>query len=137
MIFAERNTYGFQQQLQARGYSGFLLKNVLEKDPKKMSKDDYGFPNTSPGMREALLDMLASYIVDIFGKDADGNYGWMHFDQLIRQLIDFDVNKWTKYDLVVALGLSVAAMRSPKIQMHQGYTAQDWFPVYKKRPKDR
>lgn len=130
MTLPERQNYGLTQTIVDRHYSGYLMKNVLEKDAKKRAKDDFGWPNNSPEQREALISLIQSYIVDYIGyNQMKDDYGEFYHDELLNQLLDFDVNKWGKYDLVVAFGLALAAMRGKPAQQVVEWSSKDWFGV--------
>lgn len=124
----ERQTYGLIQAIQARGYQGFILKNPLEKDPRQLAKQDYGFPTTGKESREQMISMVASFIMDTFGYfEEEERFGYMYYRAINDQLMQFDMLKWTKYDLVVALGLAVVAMRGKRDVPIPKFTAEDWF----------
>jgi hypothetical protein len=125
---AERQTYGLIQAVQARGYQGFMLKNPLEKDPRKLAQQDYGYPTTGKESREQMISMVASFIMDNFGYfEEEERYGYLYYQEINKQLMEFDMLKWTKYDLVVALGLAVVAMRGQREIKAARFSAADWF----------
>jgi len=127
-ILPERNTHGFIDHIKSRGYEGFLLKDPLEKDMKKLIGADYGFPNTDPDKREALMTITGSWMKDRLGKQEDGMYGILPFLKLIEECMSFESDKWTKYDLVVALMLAVTAMRATRVISSQPGNIADWIP---------
>ena len=131
-ILVERNTGGFRQYFDERGYKGFLLKDPTEKDRRKAANSDPGWPNNSPHKREAMINMGASFIMDNTGEDLDsGHYGFFYFEELIEQLIKFDYTKWTKFDTVVAFCLAVIAARTKKDTVIHKYELSDWFRIKK------
>jgi hypothetical protein len=131
-VLVERNTGGFRQYFDARGYKGFLLKDPTEKDPRKAAKADPGWPNNSPAKREAMINMGASYIMDNFGENEEtGEFGFVYFDELLDQLLKFTFTKWTAYDIVVAFCLAVIASRTKKTTPEKKYAIKDWFRVKK------
>jgi hypothetical protein len=130
----ERQTYGAIQAISGRGYRGFLMKNPLQTDMSKLAKEDLGFPNTNGDIREAFLSMLQSYIKDRCGYDQlTDKHGDFYHLPTVEQLMAFDVMKWTKYDLVVALGLAVVAMRAQRKVIEINYTVNDWFSNVQKK----
>lgn len=135
-VLAERNTYGLIQAFESRGYKGFLLHNIFENDARKLAKQDLGVPNNSKDIREKLIDMSASYIMDNIGfNETKQSYGFCPYKEMIEQWINFNILEWGKYDLVVAAALAIAAMRMPKKTVESTYTATDWFPQYKEKKK--
>lgn len=128
-LLVERNTGGFRQYFDERGYKSFLMKNPLETDPRKMAKEDAGFPNNSPDNRERLINMAAAYIMDNIGVNEEtGEYGFCPFEGLIEQLMAFDPLHWGRYDAVVAFGLAVIAARARrKTPTFQQKDVKKWF----------
>lgn len=127
-ILPERNTYGFIEHVKMRGYEGYLMKDPLETDPRKLMNSDYGFPNSDPNKREALMTITGSWITDRMGVQEDGGYGVCPFNDLLDQLILFDVKKWTKFDLAVATFLAILGIRAPKRPQPKAYGLSDWVP---------
>ena len=137
-ILAERNTYGLIQAFEARGYKGFLLHNIFEKDPRKLAKQDLGVPNNSKDIRDSLVSMTASYIMDNIGfNENTQSYGFCPHEEMIEQWINFNILDWGKYDLVVAAALAIAAMRMPKVEVKSNYTTEDWFPQFKEKARQQ
>lgn len=127
-ILPERNTYGFIDHFRKRGYEGYLMKDPLEKDPKKLLASDYGFPNNDNEKREALMTITGSYMKDMLGEREDGGYGICPFNDLLDQCINFEVGDWKKYDLVVAFMLAVTAMRAVReVNNDMGFSPSDWI----------
>ena len=125
---AERNTFGLIQAIQARGYQGFMLKNPLEKDPRKLATQDFGISTTPIENREQIVSMVGSFIMDNIGYfEEEERYGYLYYHEINKQLMEFNVLKWTKYDLVVALGLAIVAMRGQREIKAARFTAADWF----------
>lgn len=132
----ERQTFGLIQAIQGRNYAGFLLKNPLQTDMNKYVKEEVGFPNSSVDSREAFISMTQSYVKDRLGfNPATESHGDFFHRPTVEQLMAFDVTKWTKYDLVVALGLAVIAMRSEKRKEVSGFNINDWFGKIKNNQK--
>jgi hypothetical protein len=124
----ERQTYGLMQVIKLRGYMGFILKNPLEKDPRKLAQQDHGLPTTGKDTREQMISMVQSFIMDNFGYfEHEERFGYMYYHELNKQLMSFDMLKWTKFDLVVALGLAIVAMFGRQDTELPRFTAQDWF----------
>jgi hypothetical protein len=125
---AERQTFGLIQAIGGRNYRGFLLKNPLQTDPQKYAKEEVGFPNSSSDTREAFISMLQSYIKDRMGFNTmTEKHGDFYHLPTVQQLMEFDVTAWTKFDLVVALGLAVIAMRGERPKVLHTYNANDWL----------
>jgi hypothetical protein len=127
-IMVERNIHGFIDHIKQRGYEGYLMKDPLEKDPKKLIGADYGFPNKDQDKREALMSITSSFMRDRLGKMDDGGYGICPFNTLLDQCIEFEAQSWTKYDLVVAFMLAVTAMRVTRVVERQEGNINQWVP---------
>lgn len=127
-IMAERNTHGFIDHIIKRGYEGYLMKDPLEKDPKKLINSDYGFPNNDNDKRESLMSITGSYMLDNLGQQEDGGYGICPFNILLDQCIEFEALDWQKYDLVVAYMLAITAMRTTRKIEHTRTNPSQWIP---------
>ncbi len=129
----ERQTYGLIQVLKLRGYMGYILKNPLETDPRKLAQQDYGLPTTGKEVREQMMSMIQAFVMDNFGYfQEEERYGYMYFQELNDQLMKFEPLKWTKYDLVVALGLAIVAMHKRQEVNIPRFSPSDWFGLGKK-----
>lgn len=109
------------------GYDGYSIVNPLETKQKVIRDNKKGYPTTSVENVESLISYVTSYILDNIGKKPDGEMGFCPFNQLIEQLLDFNPSKRTPFDLVIALGLAVIAMRAKPKKQESPWTALDWF----------
>lgn len=126
-ILPERNTHGFIDHIKKRGYEGYLMKDPLEKDPKKLMTSEYGFPNNDNDKRESLMTITGSYFRDRLGQNSDGGYGICPFNVLLDQCINFESKDWQKYDLVVAYMLAVTAMRAVRSIKKTSMGPENWI----------
>ena len=115
----ENNKIGAINYFKMRGMQGYLARRpeVTMTEHSKNQKE-YGIPMSGLASRETMIEFLANYIQNWVGVlnrentgiDADvmsNNY----FLTQLEQFRDFDITKWTKYDCVVASGLTILASR--------------------------
>lgn len=109
------------------GYDGYAIVNPLEKNQKVIRENKKGYPTTSVENVENLISFVTTFISDNLGKREDGTMGFCPFNQLVQQLLDFNPVKRTPFDLVVALGLAVIAMRVTPKKKKTEWTGADWL----------
>lgn len=113
---------------QDKGFYGYCEYNPLETDLRKLNRGLKGYATTSKENVENLISYVASYILDNVGKQEDGTYGHVPFNELIQQCIDFNPEKRGPYDLVMAFGLAVIMMRAEKKSAKVEWDFSDWMP---------
>jgi hypothetical protein len=74
----------------------------------KDKEEDPGLKNTDGQTRHQMVDFMSNYVENYIGVNpTTGEMGWMPFDNTLQDLLDFDVNVWTPYDLSVSAMLAV------------------------------
>lgn len=97
------------------------LQLFFEKDPMNLHRKNAGISTRGDEYRISLINGLMQYITDHVGRvvgfdknmDEIISYGDCPFDDLIKDWLKFDSQKWTKYDLTVASMLALCALRKP------------------------
>jgi hypothetical protein len=111
-----------------KGYDGYVQYNPLETDLRKRGRGLKGYATTSKESVENLISMSASYILDNIGINKEKEHGFCPFNDLIKQWMDFDPEKRTPYDLVMAAGLAIILMKAPSPKKQQLFNPEDWMP---------
>ena len=111
-----------------KGYDGYVQYNPLETDLRKRGRGLKGYATTSKESVENLISMSASYILDNIGINKEKEHGFCPFNDLIKQWMDFDPEKRTPYDLVMAAGLAIILMKAPSPKKQQLFSPGDWMP---------
>lgn len=111
-----------------KGYYGYVEYNPLETDKRKIGKGLKGYATTSKENVENLISMSASYILDVVGKREDGSHGFVPFNALIEQWMNFTPEKRGPFDLVMAGGLAIILARAPRQKTISNFNADDWMP---------
>ena len=110
-ILAENNKPRLLYYLRRRGYRGFSM-NRPDKIWNKLSvaeKEVGGMPNSSEDIKQAHAAAIEMYINDHVGRQEDGTYGTLYFNDLLNDWSKFDINKRTKHDASISSGLAVMA----------------------------
>lgn len=118
-MLIENNKVGCINYFKMRGMQGYLSRRP-EVTMTKHSKGqkEYGIPMSGQVARETMIEYLANYIQNWVGLLNPQNIGMEsrvmsnnYFETMLNQFLNFDVEKWTQYDCVVAAGLCVLASR--------------------------
>jgi hypothetical protein len=127
-ILPENNVYALCDWFRMRGYDGFVMKNPLEKDIKKLANGKKGISTTGKETREDIMAMTQAFIYDYIGLITDRNRYGVAPDVLCQDWLDFNPAKWTEYDSCVSGGLAiVATYANPvKFDYEPEYTGADW-----------
>lgn len=130
---SENNKDLVNEYFRDNGFAGYLMQNPIEKDLAKRKKGQHGINMTSEYNRENLMDSTLAYLVEYcgFSKKRD-SYGFIPFNILLDDLRRFETNNWTKYDLSVAFGIALIAMKERSERKVVKYESSDWFPSLKK-----
>ena len=131
-ILPENNVYALCDHFRQRGYDGFVMKNPLETDPRKMAQPKKGIPFSGQGNasrnREAMMSMTQAFIYDNIGVKSNGEYGWCP-DEVLKDWLAFKPDKWTEYDMSVAVGAAIIATytKSQFNRTLQEHDITDWY----------
>lgn len=108
-ILVEHNKPGLINHFISRGYQNYLMKRP-EFHAGSVSNKEYGIPMSGSITRETLIRCLQTYIYDSLGYiEHLQKYGNCPFNDLLTDLIEFDVEDWTPSDRSVAAGLTLIA----------------------------
>jgi hypothetical protein len=78
-----------------------------------MTNDDYvasleteidaGYANTDEKSRDQLVEYQSSWITNHVGQnEKTGDMGYMPFNNTLKDWLEFDIDKWTPFDLTVS-----------------------------------
>ena len=140
-MLIENNKVGCINYFKMRGMQGYLSKRP-EVTMTKHSKGqkEYGIPMSGSVARETMIEYLANYIQNWVGILNPDNIGMEtnvmsnnYFETMLNQFLNFDIEKWTQYDCVVAAGLTVLASRkkSRSVATDEQLNVQNYFQMYK------
>ena len=112
-MLAETNRPGLVNYFRQRGYSKYLMKRPEVTQTKySQTQKEPGIPMSGDAARNALVDQVVSEVFQNIGYLTEQDeYSKCYFDELLYQLIDFETDNWTPYDLVVSYGLTLLAER--------------------------
>jgi hypothetical protein len=111
-VLPESNIRACNDYFTARGYFNYLIMPPKMSEQKyiesKDKEEDPGLKNTDGQTRHQMVDFMSNYVENYIGVNpTTGEMGWMPFDNTLQDLLDFDVNVWTPYDLSVSAMLAV------------------------------
>ena len=140
-ILIENNKVGCINYFKMRGYQGYLSKRpAVTMTKHSKGQQEYGIPLSGSVARETLIEFLANYLQNWCGALNPENTGINeevmsnnYFETMLQQCINFDIEKWTKYDCVVAAGLCVLASRrkATKKVDDSSLNVSNYFEQYK------
>jgi hypothetical protein len=105
-ILVENIKVGLLNWFEEKGYKNYLMKRPeWTHTPGSKSQKAPGIPTSGETVRDSLISMLESYVVDAVGLE-----GKLYFNRLVKDLLVFDANDWQKYDATVAAGLTRAVI---------------------------
>jgi hypothetical protein len=112
-ILAENNKVGLVNWFIAKGFGHYLMKRPEITNTKYSSQQKTpGIPTTGDSVRESLISVLEWYVYHNVGYFEETNtVGLLYFNRLIKDLLQFEVDKWTKFDATVAAGLTLLASK--------------------------
>lgn len=114
LLLVENNKPGVINYFRQRGYEGYLMTRPAQTHTKfsLANQREVGIPLTGEAARDVLIEHLTAYIYEFIGYHDDSmKIGRCDFRDLLRDWIEFDPSKWTKYDAVVASGLAIIASK--------------------------
>lgn len=134
-LMPERNIKNCNDYFRNRDYHNYLLappSMTQEEFNKNLGKEeDAGIANTGGKTQQQLVEYLASYISNHVGQNPKtGEMGYMPFDNTLRDWLEFDINKWTPYDLTVSSMCAVTGSRS-FVPKKQQLRRLDLFPKFR------
>ena len=114
-ILFESNKPGVKRYFEERGYGAFLIHLPDYKEP--------GIPST-PENKRTLAEQTEEYITNNIDK--------VYFDKLIKQWLDFRLEKTQKYDIAMAAGWTlVADMQKIKThESHEKHEVEGYFETF-------
>ncbi len=139
-LLPERNVKNCNDYFRNRDYHNYLLQapDMTQEDYiKNVGKiQDAGLANTHGKTQQQLIEYLASYISNNVGvNDKTGKMGYMPFDNTLRDWLDFDIDKWTPYDLTISSMVAVVGSRG-FVQPKKKPVAINLFPMYRHTGND-
>lgn len=146
-LLCEQNIYDLFNYFRKRGYYNYLLFDPY-KPAKPMwdMKSKRGMSATHIGNREALMNAGRVLVLESFGliekQGEDGEIerepGFHPFPELIDDLLSFEQDAWTDYDIAVAFMFMAVAMANNVIKNKEEekprFSADDWMPKYSRNP---
>jgi hypothetical protein len=116
-LLPERNIRNCNDYFRNRDYHNYLLappKMTTEQFIKDMNKvEDAGIANTAGQTQQQLIEYLASYISNNVGtNETTGEMGFMPFTNTLKDWLEFDIDKWTPYDLTISAMVAVVGSRA-------------------------
>lgn len=137
-ILVETNKPGIVNYFRTRGYFNYLMRRPEPTHTafSKANQKEPGIPMTGDAARGALIGSLESEVYT--------NVGWIKIEEeqlfakcyisdLCLDLIEFEVDNWTDYDITVATGLSLLAERKfiPVREADESRQIQNFVRGYK------
>ena len=106
-LMPERNIKNCNDYFNNRDMQNYLLKSPA------MTNDDYvasleteidaGYANTDEKSRDQLVEYQSSWITNHVGQnEKTGDMGYMPFNNTLKDWLEFDIDKWTPFDLTVS-----------------------------------
>jgi hypothetical protein len=93
--------------------------------------EDPGLANTSGKTQQQMVEYLASYITNNIGfNEKTGQMGYMPFNNTLKDLLEFDIDAWTKYDLTISAMLSVIGSKAITYLVKPPPKKREFFPRY-------
>lgn len=131
----ERNIRNCNDYFRNREYDHYLMappKMTREEFIKDMNKkEDAGIANTGGQTQQQLVEYLASYISNNVGVNpSTGEMGYMPFNNTLKDWLEFDIDKWTPYDLTVSSMVSIIGSRSVISAKKKKKSVITFFPQY-------
>ena len=128
-ILPENNVYSLIDHMRQRGYDGYVMKNPLEKDARKRAQPKKGISFSGTENRESMMSMTQTFIYDYIGyNQRTEKYGFCP-DEVLDDWTGFEPDKWTRYDMSVAVGAAIIAMYAVPVFKKNEDTMgiSDWY----------
>lgn len=135
-LLPEKNLKSCRDIFVMRGYENYLLlppvfteQDYLEKLISQ-KKEDAGW-STNAKSQEQMLSYLCSYIANKIGVNPNtGKVGYMPFNNTLKDWLEFNVQKWTPYDLTVSSMLAIVGSRGITTIKQKEVVPLDIFPTF-------
>lgn len=134
-LLPERNIKNCNDYFRNRDYHNYLLappRMTKEEFITKIGKvEDAGIANTAGQTQQQLIEYLASYISNNVGVNPNtGEMGYMPFNNTLKDWLEFDIDKWTPYDLTISAMVAIVGSRAVTSIRKQERISLDYFTRY-------
>ena len=141
----ENNKPGLINYMRRTGFLNYVMTTKQRDYTKTNSRTNVeGIAMSGELVRQAAIDKLVTHIYHHVGnisQDAQQKMGipptenlpgFCYFDELLTDWLNFDINKWTDYDLTVASGITLLAVDPVKktIKRQESRSMGEIFPRF-------
>jgi hypothetical protein len=134
-LLIENNKRRIIQYFQERGYVNYVMKrpDFLKPRNSRYVFDDYGVPSNSEDVIDQHAQAIEAYVEDHVGFNTDtAKNGKMYFNRTLAELIRFDINDRTEFDLTIAMGYALlGAQRKVVMQKTESNDNRKFFRKFK------
>ena len=113
-MLVETNKPGLSNHFRTRGYFHYLMRRPEPTHTafSKAHQKEPGIPMTGDAPREALIGALATEVYTNVGwLEKEAMYSKCYINEICLDLIEFEADNWTPYDISVATGLALLGER--------------------------
>jgi len=117
-ILGESNKPGCINHFRNRGYDNYLMRRpaFTHNEHSEKKQEEVWIPNTGTidkGIRRMLVEHMQSYVYQYIGNNSiTGIMGNCKFNDTLHDLVKFDIEKWTDYDLTVSAMYAVLGLNT-------------------------
>lgn len=117
-ILGESNKPGCINHFCNRGYENYLMDrpSFTHNEHSKANQKEKWIPNTGTidkGIRRMLVEHMQSYVYQYIGLNSiTGVIGNCKFNDTLHDLVKFDIESWTDYDLTVSAMIGVLGLNT-------------------------
>lgn len=142
----ENQKPGVINWMRTNGFINYVMTTKQRDYTKSDSRKNVeGVSMSGELVRQAAINKLIAHIYHNVGKisekeqirmgipdPTDKMQGFCYFDDLCIDWLNFDVNKWTEYDLTVASGITLLAVDPVKkvVKKQEGRSMGEIFPTF-------
>src|SRR3990167_7009735 len=133
-ILIEPQKIGLIKAFKANGLENYLMwrPEFTHTDWTRKNTQEAGLSLVTKEIRDIVIGVVSDYILDHVGYNNETQlYGSMYFDETLQECIVFDVHKWTPFDRVVSMILTLCAAKKPERKKEKQDDGQQWFRTYK------
>jgi hypothetical protein len=134
-LLIENNKRRIIHYFQERGYTNYVMKRPDFLKPKNTRYvfDDFGVPSNSDDVIDQHAQAIEAYIEDHVGYNGETNkFGNMYFDRTLTELLTFDINDRTDFDLTIAMGYALlGAQRKHVVKTNADFANKKFFRKHK------